>query len=109
MGAARSREEIKMAEYLTVWRARVAEGDVKPLLEVEPKAIAEAKRLCPELLGTDLVNLGDGTWLHVLRWAVADSVERLMAKAEEFDLVHIMHGYLADAEEVGHGEVMTHS
>jgi hypothetical protein len=109
MGAARSHEEIKMTEYVTVWRVRVAEGDVKPLLDVEPKAIAEAKRLCPELLGADLVNVGDGTWLHVLRWTASDAAERLMARAEEFDLVHTMHGYLADAEEVGHGEVMSHS
>jgi hypothetical protein len=107
MDAARSREEFKMPEYLTVWRAKVAEGDVKPLLDIEPKAIAEATRLCPELLGADLVNLGDGTWLHVLRWSDADGVERLMARAEEFDLVHTMHGYLADAEEVGHGEVVS--
>jgi hypothetical protein len=98
-----------MSEYMRVWRAKVAEGDVRPLVDVEPKAIAEAKRLCPELLGTDLVNLGDGTWLHVLRWSEADSVERLMARAEEFDLVNTMHGYLSDAEEIGHGEVVTHS
>lgn len=98
-----------MPEYLTVWRATVAERDVTPLLEVEPQAIAEAKGLCPELLGADLVNLGDGTWLHVLRWSAADSMERLMAKAEEFDLVHTMHGYLADAEQVGHGEVVSRS
>jgi len=98
-----------MTEYLTVWRAKVADGDVKPLLDVEPKAIAEAKRLCAELLGTELVNLGDGTWLHVLRWSSPDGAERLMAKAEEFDLVHTMHGYLADAEQVGHGEVLSRS
>lgn len=98
-----------MTEYLTVWRAKVAEKDVQPLLDVEPKAIAEAKRLCSELLGTELVNVGDGTWLHLLRWSAADGVERLMAKAGEFDLVHTMHGYLADAEEVGHGEVVNHS
>ena len=98
-----------MSEYLTVFRAKVAEGHVEPLLEVEPKAIAEAQRLCPELLGADLVDLGDGTWLHVLRWSRSDSVERLMARAEEFDLVHTMHGYLADAEQIGHGEVVSRS
>jgi hypothetical protein len=98
-----------MTEYVTVWRAKVADEDVTPLLDVEPKAIAEAKRLCRELLGADLVNLGDGTWLHVLRWSAPDGVERLMAKAEEFDLVHTMHGYLADAEQVGHGEVVSRS
>jgi hypothetical protein len=98
-----------MSGCVTVWRAKVAEGDEQPLVDVEPKAIAEAMRLCPELLGAELVNLGDGTWLHVLRWSAADSVERLMARAEEFDLVNTMHGYLADAEEVGHGEVVTRS
>ena len=98
-----------MTEYLTVWRAKVVEGDVQSLLDVEPKAIAEARRLCSELLGADLVKLGDGTWLHVLRWSAPDGAERLMARAEEFDLVHTMHGYLADAEEVGHGEVVSRS
>jgi hypothetical protein len=73
-----------MTEYLTVWRAKVAERDVQPLLHVEPEAIAEAKRLCSKLLGAELVDVGDGTWLHVLRWRAADSVERLMSRAEEF-------------------------
>ena len=98
-----------MTEYLTVWRAKVAEADVQPLIDVAPQAIAEAKRLCPELLGSDLVNLGDGTWLHVLRWSAVDSVERLMAMADEFNLVHTMHGYLADADQVGHGQVVSRS
>jgi hypothetical protein len=98
-----------MNEYLTVWRAKVAPSAVQALLDVEPKAIAEAQRLCPELLGTELVRSGDGTWLHILRWSAPDSVERLMAMADEFDLVHTLHGYLADAEEVGHGEVMSRS
>jgi hypothetical protein len=94
-----------MSEFVTVWRAKVAQEDVQPLLDVEPMAIAEAKRLCPELAGTELVHLGDGTWLHVLRRSATDSVEQLMARAEEFELVNAVHGYLADAEEVGHGEV----
>jgi hypothetical protein len=107
--AAHAQEEVTVSEYVTAWRAKVAQEDVEPLLDVEPKAIAEAKRLCPELLGTELVNLGDGTWLHVLRWSAADSVQRLMARAEEFDLVNTMHGYLADAEKVGHGAVVGRS
>jgi hypothetical protein len=40
---------------------------VERLLEVRPAAIAEAQRLCPELLRADLVRLEDGTWLDVLR------------------------------------------
>ena len=86
-----------MTEYLTVWRAKVTEADVRPLLDVEPQAIAEAQRLCPALLGADLVNLGDGTWLHVLRWSAPDGVETLMARVDEFVLVHTMHSYRADA------------
>jgi hypothetical protein len=109
IGAARSREEIEMTEYLTVWRAKVVDGDVKPLLDVEPKAIAEAKRLCPDLLGADLVNLGDGTWFHVLRWSAPDGTGRLMARAEEFDVVHTMLGYVPDADVAGHGEVVSRS
>jgi hypothetical protein len=54
-----------MAEYMQVWRAKVAEDSVERLLELEPAAIAEAQGLCPELLGANLVRLEDGTWLHV--------------------------------------------
>ena len=36
-----------MAEYVQVWKAKVADGDVDKLLAVRPEAIAEAKRLCP--------------------------------------------------------------
>jgi hypothetical protein len=96
-----------MAEYLQVWRANVAEGSVARLLELEPAAIAEAQRLCPDLLGADLVRLEDGTWLHVLRWSRADGEERLMAHADRFDAVEKMHALLEDAEQVGRGEIVT--
>jgi hypothetical protein len=95
-----------MAEYLQVWRATVAEEDVEPLLAVRPAAIAEARRLCPELLSADLVLVGGGMWLDVLRWSVPDGEERLMARAEEFDALHTMHGFLEDAERIGRGEVV---
>jgi hypothetical protein len=95
-----------MSEYLQVWRAKVADADVEQLLAVRPAAIAEAQRLCPELLRADLVQLGDGTWLDVLTWSSADGEERLMARAEEFDALHAMHAMLEDAEQVGRGEIM---
>jgi len=44
-----------MGEYLQVFRARVPEASVATLLEIRPAAIAEAQRLCPELLGAQLV------------------------------------------------------
>ena len=94
-----------MNEYLQVWRAKVAAGDEEQLLAVRPAAIAEAKRLCPELLRADLVRLGDGTWLDVLTWSVPDGEERLMARAEEFRELHAMHDLLEDAEQLGRGEV----
>lgn len=95
-----------MTEYLQVWRARVAAEDVERLLAVRPAAIAEAQRLCPELLRADLVRLEDGVWLDVLTWSSADGEERLMARAEEFDALHAMHALLEDAEQVGRGEIM---
>jgi hypothetical protein len=96
-----------MAEYLQVWRANVAEGSVERLLELEPAAIAEAQRLCPELLGANLVRQDDGTWLHVLRWSAADGEERLMQHAAKFDAVEKMHALLEDAEQIGRGEIIT--
>jgi len=95
-----------MAEYLHVWRARVAEGSVARLLAVRPAAIAEARRLCPALLAADLVRLEDGTWLDVLRWSSADGEQRLMRHAERFDAVAKMHALLEDADPVGRGEIV---
>jgi hypothetical protein len=95
-----------MTEYLQVWRANVAEASVERLLELRPAAIAEAQRLCPELLGADLVRLEDGTWLDVLRWSCPDGEERLMAHAEQFDAVEKMHALLEDATQVGRGEIV---
>jgi hypothetical protein len=95
-----------MAEFVQVWRARVAETDVEPLLAVRPAAIAEAKRFCPELLRAELVRMDDGTWLDVLAWSVPDGEERLMANADQFDALNRMHGCLEDAEQVGRGEVV---
>jgi hypothetical protein len=96
-----------MPEYVQIWRATVADERVEPLLAVRPAAIAEAQRLCPELLRAELVSLGDGTWLDVLRWTVPDGEERLMTRAEEFDALHTMHALLDDAEQIGRGEVVS--
>jgi hypothetical protein len=95
-----------VSEYVQVWRATVADADVEPLLSVRPAAIAEAKRLCPDLLRAELVRVGDGTWLDVLTWSVADGEERLMARSGEFDSLIRMHGFLENAEPVGRGEVV---
>jgi len=97
---------MSMTEYLQVWRARVAEGNVERLLELRPVAIAEARRVCPELLAADLVRLEHGTWLDVLRWSCPDGEERLMAHADRFDAVSKMHELLEDAEQVGRGEIV---
>ena len=98
-----------MGEYVQVWRAKVVDDVVDRLLAVRPSAIAEAKRLCPELLRADLVRVGDGTWLDVLTWSVPDGEERLMARAEEFKELHAMHDLLEDAEAIGRGELVLRS
>lgn len=95
-----------MSEYLQIWRAKVAHDAVGELLAIRPVAIAEATRLCPELLSAELVDLGDGAWLDVLRWSVADGEERLMARANEFDALLSMHELLSDAELLGRGQVI---
>ena len=96
-----------MSEYVQVWRARVPDDAVERLLAVRPVAIAEAQRLCPELLAADLVRLDDGTWLDVLRWTVPDGEERLMAHADKFDAMVKMHELLEDAAQVGRGAVVS--
>ena len=98
-----------MAEYLQVWKARVNEASVGRLLELRPAAIAEAQRLCPELLAAELVHLDDGTWLDVLRWSCPDGEERLMLQAEQFDAVTKMHALLEDAAQLGRGEIVAPS
>ena len=95
-----------MTAYVQVWKAKVADRDVDELLAVRPAAIAEAKRLCPQLVEATLVRAADGIWLDVLTWSVPDGEERLMARAEEFDALNRMHGLLEDAEQVGRGEVV---
>lgn len=96
-----------MPEYIQVWRAKVANDDVEGLLAVRPAAIAEAQRLCTELMRAELVRVGDGTWLDVLTWRVPDGEERLMARADEFDALHRMHAFLEEAEPIGRGEVVS--
>ena len=103
----RKMERSDMKEFVQVWRAKVADADVEPLLAVRPAAIEEAKHLCPELVGAKLVDAGGGVWLDVLTWSVADGEERLMAKAESFDALQRMHGYLESAEQIGRGPVAT--
>jgi membrane-bound lytic murein transglycosylase MltF len=95
-----------VAEYLQIFRARVPEESVAALLEVRPAAIAEAQRLCPELLGARLVRLDDTSWLDVLTWSRPDGEQRLMARVAEFDAITKMHGLLAEVEEPLRGEII---
>jgi hypothetical protein len=95
-----------MSEYLQVFRARVPEESVAALLDIRPAAIAEARRLCPELLGASLVRLDDGTWLDVLRWSRPDGEERLLRRAAEFDAITKMHDLLGEVEAPLRGEIV---
>lgn len=95
-----------MAQYLQIFRARVPEESVERLLEIRPLAIAEAQRLCPDLLRAELVRLDDGTWLDVLAWSSPDGDQRLMERAAEFDAVTKMHDLLVDVQEPLRGEIV---
>jgi hypothetical protein len=100
------REEAPVGEYLQIFRARVPQQSVAALLEIRPAAIAEAQRLCPELLGAQLVRLDDGAWLDVLTWSRPDGEQRLMARAAEFDAITKMHDLLVEVEEPLRGEIL---
>ena len=95
-----------MGEYLQIFRARVPEESVAALLEIRPAAIAEAQRLCPELLGAQLVRLDDTSWLDVLTWSRPDGEQRLMERATEFDAITRMHDLLVDVEEPLRGAIV---
>jgi len=95
-----------MALYLQIFRARVPQESVAALLEIRSAAIAEAQRLCPELLRAELVRLDDDTWLDVLTWSRADGEQRLMERAAEFDAVTKMHDLLVDVGEPLRGEIV---
>jgi hypothetical protein len=95
-----------VGEYLQIFRARVPEESVAALLEIRTAAIAEAQRLCPELLRAQLVRLDDTTWLDVLTWSRPDGEQRLMKRAAEFDAITRMHGLLGDVAEPLRGEIV---
>lgn len=87
-----------MAECLQIFRARVPQASVAALLEIRPAAIAEAQRLCPDLLGAQLVRLDDTTWLDVLTWSRPDGEQRLLQRATEFDAITKTHDLLIEVE-----------
>jgi hypothetical protein len=95
-----------VGEYLQIFRAGVPQPSVAALLEIRPAAIAEAQRLCPELLRAQLVRLDDGTWLDVLTWGRPDGQQRPRARVAEFHAVTRMHDLLADVEEPLRGEIV---
>lgn len=76
-----------------------------PLLAVRPTAIAEAQRLCPALQRAELVHLHDDVWLDVLTWDRPDGMDQLMARADEFDALHAMHGLIGEVESMEVGEI----
>ena len=89
--------------YVQIIRSEVPEANVDGLLAVREKAIAEAQRLCPSLIGAELVELGEGVWLDILTWSEADGEAALMAQAEQFSAVAEMHGMFSEmhGSEVG--------
>ena len=100
------RENEMTTTHLQVWHARVRAEDVEQLLALWPAGMAEAQRLCPDLVRADLVRLEDGTWLDVLTWSCPDGEEWLMRHADQFDAVNKMHALLEDVSQVGRGEIV---
>ena len=94
----------KTAErYVQIIRTEMPEANVNAMLAIRSEAIAEAQRLCPSLIGAELVQLDDGVWLDILTWSEADGEAVLMAQAEHFSAVAEMHSLFSDihVSEVG--------
>ncbi len=89
--------------YVQIIRTEVSEANVEKLLAIRGEAIAEARKLCPSLIGAELVQLDGGVWLDVLTWNEPDGEAALMAHAEQFSAVAEMHGLFGDmhGSEVG--------
>lgn len=101
----------KHGAYRTSWRFRVSPENVAGLVEAQPRAIAFTRSICPDLESAELVDLGDGQWLHTIRWATPDALPklslRLLDNVEEAAQAELLDAYLTDAEEIGHGAVVT--
>lgn len=97
------REVILVRTFMHVYRVEVPEANIDRLLDIREEAMAEAQRLCPSLIGAELVELSDGTWLDILTWDREDGFDMLMAQADQFSLVSDMHGLLGEgpAPDVG--------
>ena len=93
----------KPERYVQIIRADVPAANVDGLLAIRDEAIAEAQRLCPSLIGAELIQLDAGVWLDILTWSEADGEALLMAQAEHFSAVAKMHGMFSDmhGSEVG--------
>lgn len=82
--------------FVHVFRATVDPANVERLLEVRPKAIAQAQAVCPALVRAELARLDEQTWLDILVWSAADGAEQLMARAGEAPLLGEMHGLIGE-------------
>jgi len=106
-----ARAEGKRGPYRTSWRFVVAPENVAGLVEAQPKVIAFTRSICPDLESAELVDLGDGRWLHTIVWATPDALPklalRLLDNAEEAAQAEFLDAFLTDSEEIGHGPVVT--
>ena len=94
-----------MSNVVQVFRAKVDPANVTRLLEIRPKAIAQAQEACPVLLRADLVRLDEETWLDILTWSEPNGAEQLMAVAAELPLLGEMHGLIGEVLTVDNGDL----
>ena len=92
-------------QHALVFRATVDPANVDALLDVRPRAIAQARQAQPGLLRADLVRLDETTWLDILVFDTADGDERLMAAAGDLTDLHAMHALIGDVTALDRGQV----
>ena len=94
-----------VTHFVQVFRAKVDPANVDRLLEIRPRAIAQAREACPVLVRAELVRLDEETWLDVVTWTAPDGAEQLMARAADLPLLGEMHALIGDVLGVDLGEL----
>jgi hypothetical protein len=69
MGSVTDNDQKTAERHLQIIRTDVPAANFDGLLAVREEAIAEAQRLCPSLIGAELVRLDDDVWLDILTWS----------------------------------------
>lgn len=87
-----------MSEYLEMVRFTVKPGAREAFLAGREAAIGALKERFPAMLGAQLAEYEDGSWVDVVRWSNLDDAK---AAAEQFPEIEAARDWLNHIDEVG--------